>query len=88
LSGHPLHLISRAVAGDCLENLAAGGPEAWKPGEQVLPICRELKDYFGHPRYAEIRDRARAQNRYRLDLERFERVDLPEDDRAQALKGA
>ena len=89
LSGQPLHLISRAVAMDCLENLATGGPEVWKPGEQILPICRELKDYFAHPGYLEIRDRAQAANRYRLDLDRFERVkDLPEDDRARALKGA
>jgi len=89
LSGHPLHLISRAVAADCLENIAAGRREDWKPGEQILPICRELKAYFGHPGYTEIRDQALADNRYRLDLERFERVeDPPEDDRARALKGA
>lgn len=88
LAGQPLHLISRAIEQDCLVNESAGGYESWKPGEQILPICRELKDYFQHPGYLEARDRAEADNRYRLDLERYERIrQAPEDDRAHAVEG-
>ena len=88
LAGQPLHLISRAIERDCLFNESAGDYEPWKPGEQILPICRELKDYFQRPGYLEVRDRAEAGNRYRLDLELYERVkQAPEDDRAHAVEG-
>jgi hypothetical protein len=73
LGGLSLHVISNAIDQDCLVNLGAGKPEKWGPGEQILPICAELKAYFNHRQYQEARDRAFLANRYALDLERFER---------------
>jgi hypothetical protein len=73
LGSHPLNVVSVCVFNECLKNLATGECEKWAPGEQVLPISDLMLDYYGHPRYNEMSERAFTENRYDLDLERYER---------------
>jgi hypothetical protein len=72
LAGHPLHTASRAVDLGCLKNLCTGRYEKWVPGEQVLPVSELMVEYFQHEKYKEIKDKARLENSYRLDMEKYE----------------
>jgi hypothetical protein len=74
LGGHPLHIVSDAIFKDSLINTETGKQEGWVPGEQILPLRSELREYFSHRQYVEKRDEAFLNNRYELDLERYEEV--------------
>jgi hypothetical protein len=70
LAGPPLHTVSQCIYHDCLKNTATGQYEKWAPGEQILPVSQELKRYFHHPKYMDIRDAAYQNNSYDLDLDK------------------
>jgi len=72
LAAIPLHTISQGIYHDCLKNTSTGQYEKWGPGEQILPVSAELTGYFRHHKYMEIRDAAFQNNRYELDLGKYE----------------
>jgi len=73
LGAFPLQQISRGFEFNCIVDRTAGEVEKWSPGEQILPLGEKLLQYYRHPRYAELRDRARAGHRYELDLAKLAR---------------
>ncbi len=77
LGGEDLPRLSRAVARGCLFNEAAGEYEPWRPGELIEPLAGKVRAYFEHSSYIEVRDAAEAENRYRIDWERFGAVAAP-----------
>ncbi len=71
LQGTPLPLISWGIRMDGLFNLSRKGFEDWKPGEQIYPLGDELVRYFSSKVYLELKEKAFAENKYRLDLDKI-----------------
>lgn len=71
VGSHPLHVASHAIDRGCLVSLKEGVAENWVPGEQILPLGDQMKGYFNHHQYMDLRDRAFMENRYELDLEKY-----------------
>lgn len=74
LASLPLDLISHGISQGCLINLTTGEREKWDAGEQVLPLCDTLHDYFNHKTYMEARDEAYRQVKFDLDPDEYERM--------------
>jgi hypothetical protein len=70
----PLHQVSEAFFHNCILDPSTGAVQKWSPGEQILPLGEELLRYYSHPRYAELRDRAWAENHYILDADKMARI--------------
>jgi len=80
LLGYPLHMASHGFGLNSVINKKTGRVEKWIPSEQILPLSDRLLEYFDHPGYQEIRDRAIEDNAYEIDVDKFEKMSKEQEE--------
>ncbi|MBN1571718.1 MAG: hypothetical protein JW984_00805 [Deltaproteobacteria bacterium] len=68
----PLATASTAVLLNCVINEVTGEYVDWSPGEQILPISREIEDYFKSDGYRDLVLRAEMENSFAVDNGKLE----------------
>lgn len=68
----PVKQLAWAVYLNCLRT-AAGEVYEWKAEEQVFPLAKDLREYFGSKNYREIVKQSLKRYQFTIDAEDFER---------------
>lgn len=72
LTNYSLSQVSWAIDMGCVEE--NGEPFKWFVGEQVIPLDRDLKEYFEGKDYLVYAHKVAAENRYTLNVEKWNLV--------------